>query len=150
MRVVSGSRKSFVFLPAAICCQVLYWNVQPDGKTPLLPDATPFRVWNNVFVKNAMNAAPVAPWQQHSTSIITWKGYTASEFMRNVVYVDLAGIWPQYKGGPLLMTEACSKQFHVSPNASCGDRPLDNFVPAAIDYNVCKFCFCISFTFRRT
>eukprot|EP01052_Picozoa_sp_SAG31_P030297 SAG31_NODE_3096_length_4680_cov_1.703995_2_plen_79_part_00 len=59
--------------------------------------------------------------------------------MRNVVYVDLAGTWSQYKGGPLLMTEACSKQFHVPPNASCGDRPLENFAPAVIDYNVCEF-----------
>ena len=103
-------------------------------------------MWNNVLVKNRMSTAPEAPWQQHGTSVITWKGYTVSEFARNIVVVDLAGRagpagtgplrWPHYKGGPVLMTIACAKQFHVAPNSTCGDRPLDNFVQTTIDSNV--------------
>ena len=115
--------------------QVLYWNVQPNGKVPLRLDAAPFVVTNNLLVKNAMNLDNLAPWQAH-TPIITWKGYTPATFERNIVYVNLTHDTRfDYKGGPIFGTEACAEQFKVPPNATCGASPLDNF-RGSFDSNV--------------
>ena len=115
--------------------QVLYWNVQPNGKVPLRLDAAPFVVTNNLLVKNAMNLDNLAPWQAH-TPIITWKGYTPATFERNIVYVNLTHDTRfDYKGGPIFGTEACAQQFKVPPNATCGASPLDNF-RGSFDSNV--------------
>lgn len=73
-----------------ICGQVLYWNVQPGGKVPLLRDAEPFVVTNNLLVKNKMNKGNDAPWQLHATPIVTWKGYTPATFERNILVVNLS------------------------------------------------------------
>ena len=116
--------------------QVLYWNVQPSGKVPLLLDAMPFFVKNNILVKNRMNQGNDAPWQLHATPIITWKGFTPATFEGNIIYVNLTASRFSYRGGPLLATTACAQQFKVPANATCGASPLDNFRGGSWDSNV--------------
>ena len=88
-----------------------------------------------------MNIGNDAPWQLHTTPIITWKGYTPATFSSNIIFVNLTDTASgdynySYRGGPVLASTACAQQFNVPPNATCGASPLDNFNGGSWDSNV--------------